>query len=221
MERINPQTGVLALWNDCAVGHEELYDKWYHDEHFFDRVSIKGFRLGRRHESLGTNPRFFTYYETESTDVLFSSAYQAQLDQPSMLTKEVMAGVFINATRTVCACVQRSGRERGGFVVTMSTREHGKEEGLKTTALLLSELSGVVRTEVWVRVMDSTHSHTRPRKEEQIRGQDQTVESCLVLHLTREDDARRVSDLLASETNAGFDIDGYRLLSELHHEDCG
>ena len=220
MERINPQTGVLALWNDCAVGHEELYDKWYHGEHFYDRVSIKGFRVGRRHESLGGHPGFFTYYETESAAVLFSSAYQAQLDQPSLLTKEVMAGVFINVTRTVCACVQRSGRERGGFVVTMSTREHGKEEGLKTTALLFAELPGVVRTEVWVRVIDSGQSHTGARKEEQIRGQDQTVESCLVLHLTREDSARRVVDQLASETDADWDMGVYRLLSELRHEDC-
>ena len=220
MEGMNPQTGVLALWNDCAAGHEELYDKWYHGEHFFDRVSIEGFRVGRRHESLDGHPRFFTYYETESTDVLFSSAYQTQLDQPSLLTKEVMTGVFINVTRTVCACVQRSGRERGGFVVTMSTREHGIEEGLKTTALLLAELPGVVRTEVWVRVIESGQSPTGARKEEQIRGQDQTVESCLVIHLTRDDSARRVVDRLTSETDADWDMGVYRLLSELRHEDC-
>ena len=220
MEGMNPQTGVLALWNDCAAGHEELYDTWYHGEHFFDRVSIEGFRVGRRHESLDGHPRFFTYYETESTDVLFSSAYQTQLDQPSLLTKEVMTGVFINVTRTVCACVQRSGRERGGFVVTMSTREHGKEEGLKTTALLFADVSGVVRTEVWVRVIDSGQSHTGARKEEQIRGQDQTVESCLVIHLTRDDSARRVVDRLTSETDADWDMGVYRLLSELRHEDC-
>jgi hypothetical protein len=102
----------------------------------------------------------------------------------------------------------------------MSTREHGKEEGLKTTALLFAELSGVVRTEVWVRVIDSGQSHTGARKEEQIRGQDQTVESCLVLHLTREDSARRVVDQLASETDADWDMGVYRLLSELRHEDC-
>ena len=220
MEGMNSQTGVLALWNDCAAGHEELYDQWYHGEHFFDRVSIKGFRVGRRHESLGGHPRFFTYYETESAAVLFSSAYQAQLDQPSPLTKEVMAGVFINVTRTVCACVQRSGRERGGFVVTMSTREHGREDELKTTALLFADVSGVVRTEVWVPVIDSGQSHTEPRQEEQIRGQDQTIASCLVLHLTREDSARRVIDQLASETDADWDIGVYRLLSELRHEDC-
>ena len=217
---MNSQTGVLALWNDCAAGHEELYDQWYHGEHFFDRVSIKGFRMGRRHESLGGHPRFFTYYETESAAVLFSSAYQAQLDQPSLLTKEVMAGVFINVTRTVCACVQRSGRERGGFVVTMSTREHGREDELKTTALSFADISGVVRTEVWVPVIDSGQSHTEPRQEEQIRGQDQTIASCLVLHLTREDSARRVIDQLASETEADWDMGVYRLLSELRHEDC-
>jgi len=176
--------------------------------------------MGRRHESLGGHPRFFTYYETESAAVLFSSAYQAQLDQPSLLTKEVMAGVFINVTRTVCACVQRSGRERGGFVVTMSTREHGREDELKTTALLFADVSGVVRTEVWVPVIDSGQSHTEPRQEEQIRGQDQTIASCLVLHLTREDSARRVIDQLTTETDADWDIGVYRLLSELRHEDC-
>jgi hypothetical protein len=41
-----------------------------------------------------------------------------------------------------------------------------------------------------------------------------------VLHLTREDSARRVVDQLSSENNADWDIGVYRLLSELRHEDC-
>ena len=67
--------GILALWNDCSTGQRELYETWYQTEHLHDRVSIAGFRLGRRHESVGSEPRFFTYYETDSDDILFSPTY--------------------------------------------------------------------------------------------------------------------------------------------------
>ena len=82
----NP-TGVLALWNDCKTSKESLYEKWYQGEHLHDRVSIPGFKLGRRHQSNDATPKYFTYYETESAEVLFSEAYLYQLDNPSPLTR--------------------------------------------------------------------------------------------------------------------------------------
>ena len=93
--------GILAIWNDCAVGSMDKYESWYHGEHLADRVGVSGFRLGRRHEALVGSPHYFTYYETASVDVLLSEEYLRQLDNPSPLTQEIMAGVFINATRSV------------------------------------------------------------------------------------------------------------------------
>jgi hypothetical protein len=33
-------SGVLAVWNDCAVASEETYEKWYQTEHLPERLSI-------------------------------------------------------------------------------------------------------------------------------------------------------------------------------------
>ena len=40
-------SGVLAIWNDCAVGSEETYEKWYQTEHLPERLSIPSFKNGR------------------------------------------------------------------------------------------------------------------------------------------------------------------------------
>ncbi|GIR54406.1 MAG: hypothetical protein CM15mP62_18770 [Rhodospirillaceae bacterium] len=45
-------SGVLAIWNDCAVGSEETYEKWYQTEHLPERLSIPGFKNGRRYQAL-------------------------------------------------------------------------------------------------------------------------------------------------------------------------
>jgi hypothetical protein len=28
--------GTLAIWNDCAPGREEIYERWYQDEQLRD-----------------------------------------------------------------------------------------------------------------------------------------------------------------------------------------
>lgn len=104
--------GILALWNDCSAGQEDLSETWYETEHLHDRVSIAGFRLGRHHQSVSSGPRCFTYYETDSADILFSPAYLEQLDNPSPLTRKVMQGVFTNVSLTVCTCTRRVGEPR-------------------------------------------------------------------------------------------------------------
>ena len=53
-------SGILAIWNDCKTGEEFLYEKWYQGEHLHDRVSIPGFKLGRRHKSVDKMPKYFT-----------------------------------------------------------------------------------------------------------------------------------------------------------------
>ena len=53
-------SGVLAIWNDCAVGSEETYEKWYQTEHLPERLSIPGFKNGRRYQALRGSPMYFT-----------------------------------------------------------------------------------------------------------------------------------------------------------------
>ena len=44
--------GVLAIWKDIRPGRETDFDFWFKSEHFAERLSVPGFRLGRRFEAL-------------------------------------------------------------------------------------------------------------------------------------------------------------------------
>ena len=208
--------GILAIWNDCAVGRTEAYEGWYHGEHLADRVSVPGFRFGRRHEAITGSPDYFTYYETDSVDVLFSEQYLKQLDNPSPVTKEVMDGTFINATRTVCERTTCVGAGRGGYLVAGRTRTNMTEiDWYSRLSDLLSE-SGVLGFELWRQAV-IPESKTSARAEEQIRGADVTIMDALIVHTAREKDARMVYDVVRQDHEGQVGI--YRLVSELNHED--
>ena len=208
--------GILAIWNDCAVGSTDKYESWYHGEHLADRVGVSGFRLGRRHEALVGSPHYFTYYETASVDVLLSEEYLRQLDNPSPLTQEIMAGVFINATRSVCERMACVGAARGGYIVVGRTKS--KLANIDWSLLLsnLTSKPGVLRLELW-RKTSIEEGSNRARAEEQIRGADDKITDALIVHTAREDDARVIYDIVSPTHDGETGI--YRLVSELEHGD--
>ena len=212
-------TGILALWNDCKIGEELLYEKWYQGEHLHDRVSIPGFKLGRRHKSVDGTPKYFTYYETTSAEVLFSEAYLHQLDNPSMLTREVMRGVFINVSRTVCRCIHRVGEMQGSHVITARSGTPENEDNLKTIAEHLNGTSGCLRSDVWVRFSpDSDSVDNNPRREEQIRGCDSRIEWCVVVHALNSSTAESINGTLQLAC-PDLELGIYQFMCELRHED--
>ena len=81
-------SGVLAIWNDCAVGSEETYEKWYQTEHLPERLSIPGFKNGRRYQALRGSPMYFTWYEVDTPSVLRSPEYVDRLSNPTVWTKK-------------------------------------------------------------------------------------------------------------------------------------
>ena len=213
-------TGILALWNDCKTNKNSLYEKWYQHEHLQDRVSIPGFKLGRRHESSGVTPKYFTYYETSSVDVLFSDAYLYQLDNPSSLTQEVMQGTFINASRTVCKRIHHVGEMRGSHVITARSGRPTKQDELKSIAGHLNNITGCLRSEVWVRYsLDSTGPENTPRREEQMRGQDSHIEWCVITHAMNELVAEHIAREFQQFTCPNLQLGIYRFMCELRHED--
>ena len=217
----NP-TGVLALWNDCKTNQESLYEKWYQGEHLQDRVSIPGFKLGRRHQSNDATPKYFTYYETESAEVLFSEAYLYQLDNPSTLTREVMQGVFTNVSRTVCRCLHRVGEMQGSHVVTARSSTPTNKDDLKTIADHLYDTPGCLRSEVWVRYsLSSNPANDNPRCEEQMRGRDSRIEWCVVAHALNESTAKLIARKLEQSIYPDLQLGIYRFMCELRYEDLG
>ena len=213
-------TGILALWNDCKTNKESLYEKWYQSEHLQDRVSIPGFKLGRRHESNEATPKYFTYYETASPKVLFSEAYLYQLDNPSELTREVMQGTFINVSRTICSRIHYVGETRGSHVITARSGRPSNEDDLKAIADHLNNVSGCLRSEVWVRYsLNSSPVENKPRREEQIRGHDSRIEWCVISHALNAPTAEHMAGEFQQFTYPNLQLGIYRFMCELRHND--
>ena len=154
--------------------------------------------------------------------MLFSEAYLYQLDNPSILTREVMQSVFTNVSRTVCSCVHQVGEPRGSYVITARSGRPSNKDNLKTIADHLNNTSGCLRSEVWVRYsLNSNPADNNPRCEEQIRGRDSRIEWCVVAHAVNESTANIIARKLEQSTYPDLQLGIYRFMCELRHEDLG
>ena len=72
-EKTSP--GILAIWNDIDDAVARDYEAWYQRQHLYERVSVPGFRYGRRYVAVDARPKFFTYYETDTPEALTGGEY--------------------------------------------------------------------------------------------------------------------------------------------------
>ncbi len=208
------QIGVLALWNDCAPSHEQKYESWYQNEHLNDRLKVPGFRVGRRYGALDGTPQFFTYYETDTIDVLYSNVYLAQINNPSPMTREMMTRTFINMNRTVCERAWCEGSMTAGLVVTVRAQDDA--DGVDDAGMqALAKDLDVGRVEKWAAVKDTSDTST----EESLRGGDEHIANCIVIHVLREEYARKLSRKLRLSLGNKTKIGLYQLLCELRAEE--
>ena len=85
----------------------------------------------------------------------------------------------------------------------------------------VGQRSEALRAELWVRSgSQSGQEEDTPRREEQIRGGDTHIESCLVAHTTSMQSAQEIAISLEQLGRPKDLIGIYRFLCELHHEDC-
>ena len=119
MAAADPFPGILAIFNNVAPGREDEFEAWFQHEHLAERIAVPGFLIGRRHEAIAAQPRYFNFYVTRSAAVLNSPAYLARLDAPTALTRTVMSEIFKDMIRTVCRRTLRLGAMRGTGVVTL------------------------------------------------------------------------------------------------------
>lgn len=178
-------SGILAVWNDCAPGVEPDYERWYTQQHLLERLSIPGFTSGRRYEARTGDPRFFTYYETVSDEVLRSDAYLARLQDPTPWTQRIMPS-FTNAIRTICHVTDGSGRMYGGHAVTV--RDHDGHGGAELASLAedVRELPGVTKVQLWKASSTQTPQTTEARNRPMPDGH---IHAALVIDCLRLPDA--------------------------------
>lgn len=203
--------GILAIWNDVAPGTEAEYEFWFQSEHLEERVSVPGFRLGRRHEAVEGTPRFFVFYRTDSPDTLTSKAYLDRVNDPTPLTTRVMSEVFRNMNRTVCRLVHHAGDLSGAFIVTARLGGTPDIAGSSDALAQFEDDPGIACREVWV---SAEPEDKRQSEEEILRGGDAKIAGCIAVGTLREADARRVAAILDSGIVGPKEIGIYRFLCE-------
>ncbi len=121
--------GMMVFWHDFE-GDEADFLHWHSFEHMPERVGIAGFRRGKRFAAVQGEPKYLTYYETESVETLTSKGYLARLNDPTPWTKRNLAG-FRNSNRTLCAVAASFGHGQGAAMLTIRlSPKDGQESAL-------------------------------------------------------------------------------------------
>ena len=109
---------AVLVWNDVAEeGRAEFYE-WHDKEHVPERLSIPGFRRGRRFARARHSPEWLTMYEADDLAVLTSAAYLARLNAPTPSTQRTLRH-FRNTARAVCRVVHSLGESNGGHMLAL------------------------------------------------------------------------------------------------------
>jgi hypothetical protein len=203
--------GILAIFNNVAPGREAEFETWFQHEHLAERLAVPGFLLGRRHEAVSGEPRFFNFYVTRSADVLNSAAYLARLDHPTLMTRTVMSEIFKDMIRTVCHRTLRIGAMRGAMAVTVRFGESPDDAALKDTIETLMQDAAVACGEIW----SAARLQAFPlSEEERLRGGDRKLAACLLVETLRVGDAENIAAALAGRFPQAT-VGTYRLLCEI------
>ena len=203
--------GILAIFNNVAPGREAEFEEWFQHEHLAERIAVPGFLIGRRHEAISGQPRYFNFYVTQSVEVLKSAAYLGRLDEPTPMTRTVMSEIFKDMIRTVCRRTFRLGAMRGAGVVTVRFGERPAETALKAAIERLMRDKAVACGEVW-RAADPLEFPVS--MEERLRGGDRKIEACLLVETLRVPEAEKIAVALANEFPS-TEIGVYQLLCEI------
>ena len=206
-------TGILAIWNNCAPGYEAEYEQWYQTEHLRERLSVPGFRRGRRYEAVDGEPAYFTYYEVETPAVLQSDCYAQRINNPTPMTERIMSAVFTDMSRTVCRRAFSLGDMRGAYAATVRTGEPLALDHIAEWMRGGAHRMTVARVESWQAVAATDREQSYGEK---LRGGDDKISSCLLVEALREADCRAAAESVCAslgipKPNVGI----YRLLCEM------
>jgi len=209
--------GILAIWNDRRADAYHDYETWYRGEHLPERLSVPGFRASWRYRAVEGEPEYFSFYETETPDVLFSKTYETRVDSPTPLTQRIMSGIFQNATRALLTRTAGWGVLHGALAVSVRF-DAEPPSGWQSQLREVAAVDYVVRAECWV----PTRPNAAPAElsaEQKLRGPDKTVSAAAVVETAYEQEARAVAATLRNAFGGAARIGVYRLFCSLHSGD--
>lgn len=132
-------SAFLAIWHDIAEGQHGEYIEWHTREHMPERLSVPGFRTGKRlHAPDAARYVFGTIYAGDNLEVFRSPGYLARLNNPTPWTAAV-APSFQNFLRVACERVASAGNGDGGSMATIrfDFAHPGAEAALRQGAQVL------------------------------------------------------------------------------------
>ena len=203
--------GILAIFNDCRPGREAEFEAWFQGEHLQERLAVPGFLFGRRHAAISGRSGYFNFYVVETPAVLTSKPYLERLDNPTPMTKRIMAEVFINMNRTICQRTLRRGDFRGAYAVTVRFDETPDTGALTVLADRLLQNPGVASCEIWTAVDPAGQPVSM---EEKLRGGDKKIKVCLMVDTLRQGEAETLGEALSRQF-AGAEVGVFRVLCQL------
>ena len=209
------EPGILAIFNDCAVGHEAEFEDWFQGEHLIERLAVPGFLFGRRHQAISGACGYFNFYVTELPEVLASKPYLERLDNPTPMTRHIMSEVFQNMNRTVCRRTVRRGPFRGAYAVTVRFDETPEESALSEQLDAMLASTAVAGGEIWM-AMDPAGMPVS--MEEKLRGGDRKIGACLVIDTLRQDAAEQTGTRLLTRFPRA-EVGVFRVLCQLGRGD--
>ena len=112
-------TAFLAIWHDIAEGKHSDFIDWHTREHMPERLSVPGFRTGKRlHAPDAERHVYGTIYAADTVEVFRSPAYLERLNHPTPWTAAV-APSFRNFLRIACERIAHAGTGDGGTMATV------------------------------------------------------------------------------------------------------
>ncbi len=222
---------ILAVWNNVVPASEAEFNEWYIRDHLPDRVSLPGFRRGRRWLSAGGGPRYFTFYEIEDVAVMQSPDYLDRHENPTDWTRRMMPA-FRDMNRSICRVTAKRHRGDGGAAgLVRLTPAEGAEAGLRrwiaeSVLPRLMLAPGILAASLWE--LDVVASRMPDTAETRLRGtRDAVVDWVLVVEASRLEEL----DPIAAAVDAGVagregaarvaPPDTYRLLCGLDFDLAG
>lgn len=70
------KAGLLLVMIEIEPGYEDEFNRWYHEEHFPDRMACSGFVSGRRFVALEGEPKYLALFDLETPEVLDTDEYR-------------------------------------------------------------------------------------------------------------------------------------------------
>jgi hypothetical protein len=213
---VHQQPGILAIFNDCRAGREAGFEAWFQGEHLQERLAVPGFLFGRRHRGISGSCGYFNFYVVNSPAVLTSKPYLDRLNNPTPMTRKVMAEIFLNMNRTICHRTLRRGSFRGAYAAAARFNETPNLGALKHVAETFTRDPRIAACEIWEAVDPSGQPVSM---EEKLRGGDKKIKACLMVDTLYQSDAEETGALLARQFS-GSDVGVFRVLCQLGHGDA-